>query len=97
MDSLENLESLLKVKTKAGPDTDGKEFIRISCQVGFEPHGRASETWEVVWFLTLPQIPHHWKSLSGWRRGTTDAPIQFKGRGPVEVIARATAFLNEWG
>lgn len=90
---IEKLEKLLRVR--CSPSTDGKEFIRLSCQVDFEPHGRASETWEVVWFLTLPQIPHHWRSTSGWRKGTTDAPIQFKGRTATRVIARAISFLEE--
>ena len=95
MASLEKLEELLSVKSLVGPDTDGKVFIRLSCQVDFEPHGRASETWEVEWVLTLPQIPHHWRSTAGWRKGTTDAPIRFQGRTATNVIARAISFLEE--
>ena len=87
------LEKLLKIH--AGPRTDGKDFVQISCHVDFEPHGIASETWEVIWFLQLPQIPHHWPSTTGWRKGTTDKPISFSGRTLSEVIIKATVFLKE--
>ena len=93
MTTLDELKQLLGVCPN--PGTDHKEFIRLSCKVEFEPHGRASETWEWAWYLVLPQIPHHWKSTTGWRRGTTDQPMRFKGRTAQEVTNKAAAFLKE--
>ena len=77
------------------PENQDKKFIQITCGVGFEPHGRASETWELWWKLTLPQVPHHWRSTTRWRVGTTEKPIQFTGETFDQVVSQAIEFLTE--
>jgi len=89
---MKELEQL--VKMSFGPDTQGKNFIVIRCYCDFEGHGRASETWEEHWELKLPQVPHHYKSTSGWKKGNTDLPIRFHGRTFSEVVSRAKDFLR---
>jgi len=88
-------ELLRLLNISCAPGTDEKEFIRVSCCVGFEPHGIASETWEIFWKLELPQIPYHWKSTAGWRRGATDKPMTFSGRTFENIVQRAIVFLRE--
>lgn len=69
--------------------------IAIQCANEFEPHGRASETFEIIWRITLP-TPHHWKNNTGkWVRGKTASPIEFKGRTLDSVIVQAEAFVRE--
>jgi len=91
--AMNELMKLLKINP--APVDEGRKFIVVSCGVGFEPHGRASETWEIYWTLVLPQIPYHWKSTNGWRRGSTKEPISFKGRTFDDVVSKAKAFLRE--
>ena len=70
--------------------------VSLCLRYDFEPHGRASETWEDVWFLTLHTIPHHWMSTTGWRLGTTPDGICFSGRTEEEVRAMAIGFVEWW-
>lgn len=92
---MNELQKLLRIRP--GPATDGMVFAHIKCEVDFEPHGLASENWEVIWYLTLPQIPHHWwHCRNGWTRGTTDSPIRFSGRTMDGVIKKAISFLQEY-
>lgn len=93
MNYMDELERVLKIP--CSPTTSGKEFIKVVCGVDFEPHGRASETWEIVWKLTLPQIPLHWKSTTGWRPGTADKSMFFSGRTFNDVVQQAISFLKE--
>lgn len=91
---MDELQKLLNIRT--GPKTDGKEFINVSCNVGFEPHGRASEDWDVYWALTLPQIQNHWKSTNGWRPCKySTLPMSFKGKSFDEVVNKAKKFVLE--
>lgn len=39
-----------------GPMHNSRTVFRLECRIEFEPHGRASETWEPLWILTLPHI-----------------------------------------
>lgn len=89
------LEKLLRINPS--PRAEEEKFVEITCQVGFEPHGRASEDWEVFWVLTLPQVARHWKSTSGWRKGAAGWPMSFKGRTLEDVLLQAIAFLQESG
>ena len=91
------MDELLKLlKISCAPNTDGKEFINISCKVGFEPHGRASETWEIYWVLRFPQISRHVKFTSGWEPiKNKELPMVFKERTYNEVIQKAINFLKE--
>ena len=91
------MDELLKLlKISCDPNTAGKEFINISCKVGFEPHGRASETWEIYRILTLPQIPQYVKFTDGWKKlESCDLPMRFQGRTYDKVIQKAIIFLKE--
>ena len=92
---LKELDKLLNLGSKLSPGYHQAKFIELDCGQDFEGHGRASETWELYWRLTLPHIKHHWKSTTGWRVGTSDGPISFHGRTALEVIQRAITFLKE--
>jgi hypothetical protein len=73
------------------------EHVLISCGNEFEPHGRASETWELIWRLSLVKIPHHWYSTKdGWVPGTGKLPMRFEGRSMSECLQKALMFLDEW-
>jgi hypothetical protein len=92
----EGMEELLQLlSVRPGPETDGKTFVDIKYKVGFEPDGRASETWDGYWEVALVQIPHHWRSTKGWVRGTTDHPITFGGATIGSAINNASTFLRE--
>jgi hypothetical protein len=75
---------------------DSAPLMKLELRYEFEPHGRASETWEDVWVLTLPHVHPHWKGISTWMRCGENAigPMSFKGTLSY-VMAYATDFL-EW-
>lgn len=76
------------------PDTD---FIKITGSYKFEPHGKASETWEEIWTLELPLIPAHWKNTNKeWIKCNTDSSQTFTGRTHDEVFKKAVSFLLEF-
>lgn len=80
------------------PLNDRKEFIKTYCCVEFEPHGQASESWEVICKLELPQIRYHWKNNKAeWVLGAEGLCMIFEGRTFKEVIAKAKVFLREYG
>lgn len=86
MNKIEDLQNMCESKG---------EFIRITCSLEFEPHGRASETFEIIWNLFLPQIKYHWPSTKGWKIGTTDKPMGFGGKTLDNVVQQAILFLKE--
>jgi len=92
---INNLIEELNLYYKCAPVNQGKDFINIKCSCEFEPHGRATETWELLWTLELPQIPYHIKLITGWKKGKTDSCMRFKGRTLDEVIKRAIIFAKE--
>ena len=85
------LESLLHLHMKG----EDKTFVKIECGTEFEPHGRASETWEVWWRLTLIGVHWHWLSTKGWVKGTSDKDMDFFGSSMENVMDRAIRFLKE--
>ena len=68
--------------------------ISITAAYEFEPYGRASETWEIIWRLTLPCVAYYWKSTAGWKKGEGKG-MEFKGRTSQEVIDKAFQFMKE--
>ena len=85
-------------------------FVEIKCYSDFEGHGRASETWEEHWELTLPTIPAYWHSTKGWRlcektdplgidfindSSIIDRKMSFHGKTFDNVVTNAIAFLKE--
>jgi hypothetical protein len=78
-----------------GPYNDSKNLIKVRCFSEFEPHGRASETWDFVWEMEFPEIHHHWMSTTGYRPGNKNLSMVFRGKTFEEVYRRAKHFL-EW-
>jgi len=92
---MSNLIELQKLLESIIPN-DNQLFV-ITCSSEFEPHGRASETWEIIWRLSIPKIPHHWLNLNLlWVRGKTDKPIEFTGRTIDEVVLQALNFVRDY-
>lgn len=90
--NLKELQQMLAAR--AGQENS--VLFDLSCAYEFEPHGRASETWEIVWRLTIPSIPYHWQRNDGkWQRGTTDAAMEFKARAIETVVCAAVNFMRE--
>jgi hypothetical protein len=76
------------------PLNQDKCFIQLLCTVEFEPFGRASEDWDIIWKLFLPETPYYWKSTTGWRKGDKSG-MAFYGRTENEVIGKAINFIKE--
>lgn len=92
----EELHKLLNIGSKLGPSHRGARFIRLTCGQNFEPHGRASETWELEWILEFPHIVAHWKHIThGWLPIVTSQCMSFHGRTSLDVIQKGIQFLNE--
>jgi hypothetical protein len=92
---MEELIKELGLHYECAPKNHGKDFIVIKCSCEFEPHGRATETWELLWTLELPQIPWHVKLITGWKKGKTNLPMRFSGRTLDSVIKKAITFAKE--
>lgn len=90
----ENLSWLIAKLPKAY-DAPAQTLITIRVGNDFEPHGRASEDWEIIVTLTLYGVPRYWLSNTGWRLGNDFIPMQLNGRTLEDVIRQAIAFL-EW-
>jgi hypothetical protein len=92
---MEKLLELLNIQNKLTPLYQNKDFLRIRCYCDFEPFGRASETWEEVWELVLPQHSSYWFSAGNWHKYNSNAHMYFEDRSLDAVISRAIVFL-EW-
>lgn len=79
----------------AAPHMHSRNVYVLKKRVEFEPHGRASETWEDTWRLELPWCYHHWKSTTGWRKGKNVMPMVLTADSMKKVIRRASVFLIE--
>lgn len=88
---MEEILDLLRIQLGPGILDDS---IRIRCFSEFEPHGRASETWEEVWVIELPYCQYFWKSTIGFKKGKEGLHASFKGKTFEEVEKRAIEFLK---
>jgi hypothetical protein len=93
--SLQKLYDKLKINSKLSSKYDRWNFIELECGQGFEPHGRASETWEVLWILRLPHIRYYWKGTNGWQLSDMAFNMQFKGKTQEDAVNQALKFLDE--
>ena len=92
-DVMKQIEDLLGVH-QYGLDT--VEFMTITASVEFEPHGRASETSEVIYRVRFPGIPYMWKSINGWHKGSATAGgMIFSGRTLDATLRQAASALQE--
>ncbi len=88
----EGLKELQHMYVRHGPTVANKDFIQIECRSQFEPHGRASETWETIWKLHLPHTQGHSKYITGWQPLAVEKCQSFKGRTLNAVLNKAVAF-----
>lgn len=100
MNEIENLFAELSTLIRAhgisnSPMMDNREWYVLKKRCEFEPHGRASETWETIWYLELPWCNHYWRSTTGWRAGNPVVHAVIKGRTLKVTLERAIAFLKE--
>ena len=93
MSSLSKLIYLVQIHNR---DID-KDIISIRCKLEFEPHGRATETFEEVWYLELPQHQYYWFNNEGELvRGKLGLHQTFKGRTEDDVLSKAIDWLKEY-
>lgn len=97
----DELQELVRPMKYAYPTMQGQQVIEVTCGIDFEPHGRASENWEVVWKIYLTQIHAHWKMTDGpdgeTRYGRCNEGvgcIKFQGRTLNEACIRAIPFMH---
>lgn len=84
----------LRKHFQIGPAGADEDVIRIVMRHEFEPHGRASETWETVWYLHLPKVQYMWQSTTGWQKGKRGLHQKFKGKTLREVLEKAGNYLT---
>jgi len=97
MDKSEGMSQLMKLlKVPCGPSTQGSRYVEIEHYVDFEPFGKASEDWEGVWGLVLPQQQAHWHGADGkWHPCNPGVQMRFKAETFDKVVAQAVAFLTD--
>jgi len=94
-DTIRELVKTLHLHSKLSPTYHDKDLLVIRCRCEFEPHGRASETWEMIWRIELPFVQYHWKGIAGWRPGNPGLSMKFDGRTLYEAMMRLSTFLGE--
>lgn len=69
-------------------------MLSIRLDYDFEPHGRASETWEDIWTVSIPEVRSHWMSTNGWKaiRGTHG--MLFRGHTLHQAVCKAGEFMQ---
>lgn len=73
------------------------DIFVLKCRMEFEPHGRATETWEEVWYLYLPTHQYHWVNIHGKLvRGKEGLTQSFKGKTDSDVIDEAILWLEKF-
>lgn len=97
MITIYDLYEELNVKQKAAPLYQDQTFFKIECRCEFEPFGRATEDWDIVWVLTLPLYPWMWKNTDNlWVLGKTGRAMFFEADTLEKVIAKAIYFIREY-
>lgn len=97
MNTTEDLYKELEVGKKLSPLYQGVSFFVIECRCEFEPFGRASETWEEIWRVTLPLYPWMWKNTNNeWVVGSGNQSMYFEGKNLDVTVSRAISFLREY-
>ena len=94
-DTIRELVKTLHLHGKLAPAYHDRDLVVFRCRCEFEPHGRASETWEMLWRIELPFVQYYWKSATGWRPGNPGLSMKFAGRTLYEAMMRLSTFLGE--
>lgn len=86
---IKEIETLLKIHWHM----DAKLY-RIECNSEFEPHGRASETWEIVYTVTLPDTEFFYKLTDGYHKSDSKiiGPV-FEHKTLVGALTAARDYL----
>lgn len=94
-DTITELVRTLRLYSKLNPTYHNQNLLVIKSRCEFEPHGRASETWEMIWYVELPFVQYHWKSTAGWKPGTPGLNMRFSGRTLYEAMMKLSSFLGD--
>lgn len=73
---------------------DRRDCFVITAGYLFEPHGRASETWEETYVLSFPHIPYYYYLITGWET-KGESKMYFQGRTLENIFKQAEKFLAE--
>jgi hypothetical protein len=93
VDHIHELSNLLNPRSHWGD----LSLISLTMSYEFEPHGRASETWDIIWRVNLPSVPYYWKSTKGWQRGHEEMRgMWFRGETAQQALKEALAFVRYW-
>lgn len=69
-----------------------RELLYVKCDYLFEPHGKASETWEECWTIRLPNVRGYVHGPNGWYAVKANG-MTFTGRSFPEALRFASAWL----
>lgn len=94
-DKIAKVLKLLGVKEKLLPKYWNADFFELSVRCEFEAFGKASENFDEVWVLKLPNTQYYFRLSDGaYREGTKNLSMSFKGKTMAEVLDRAIDFLE---
>lgn len=92
---INQLLQLIQPNTYRTPTYHNQDLLNITCRIEFEPFGRASETWEVVWEVSLPQHQGYWESTKGWKARNDGVSTTIRGRSLEGVLDKTINYLEE--
>lgn len=99
IDMMVGLIDLVEQKFPLSPTHHDKDLLIVKYRCEFEPHGRASETWEGVWQVILPRVQEMmlWgaKAPYEWRPRRPGKPMMIEGEYLEEVAAKTMFFLRD--
>ena len=73
-------------------ETDKRTLLNITCEYEFEPHGRASETFEIIWCLTFPRLKGRYLNTKKEWVPTLKDGHTIRGRTLADVLTKALDF-----
>lgn len=93
--TIRELVGTLHLYSKLAPTYHDRDLVVFRCRCEFEPHGKASGTWEILWCIELPFVQYCWRSTTGWRPGKAGLSMKFESRTLYEAMTRLCTFLGE--
>ena len=87
-------QAVAKLPRRGAMAHSTNDVVTIRCGYDFEPHGRASETWEDAWSIMLHTVPYYWRATDGWRVGMPSVVVRFRGRTESEAKAKAIEYIE---
>ena len=92
---LKEIAANLRAKMSCSPRWSDKDLLVVTFGYGFEPHGRASETFEEVWRIELPYVQAMLQSTQGWKPCVPGVKASSSGRTLEEAAFRIMDFLHQ--